>query len=90
MHPAEINAAIKKAGTTQSAIAEVLDVTPATVSAVINNRLKSKRVQEAIANVTRSSVAVLWPEHRTQQQTKQSALQKARAAIGHSKTRKAA
>lgn len=88
MHPAEINAEIRKAGATQTAIAETLGVSPATVSAVINGRIKSKRVASAIALVVSRSVVSLWPE-KDSRTKKQRELASAKAAIGSQKFKRA-
>jgi len=61
MHPAEIQAAIKVAGTTQAQIAQECGVAANTVSAVIHGRSRSQRVEQRIAEITGSDPAQLWP-----------------------------
>lgn len=61
MHPEQIKAAIRMAGTTPSALADELDVSRSTVSQVISGRGESARIKARIAEVTRLSIAILWP-----------------------------
>lgn len=61
MHPADIKAAIEKAGSSQVDIAAECSVTPSTVAHVINDRGTSTRVAQAIARVTGLSLSQLWP-----------------------------
>lgn len=61
MHPADIKAAIEKAGRSQRDIAHECEVTPSTVAHVINGRGKSAKVAKAIAEATGKSVHTLWP-----------------------------
>lgn len=61
MHPADIKAAIEKAGTTQAAIARELDVSGVHVWQVIHGRSQSQRVAETISRVTGISIRKLWP-----------------------------
>ena len=61
MHPADIKAALEKAGSSQRDIAHECGVTPSTVAHVINGRGVSARVAEAISKATGKSLATLWP-----------------------------
>jgi len=61
MHPADIKAAIEKAGTTQAAIARQLGVGPVMVWQVIHGRSVSRPVADAIADITGLSLKKLWP-----------------------------
>jgi len=61
MHPADIKAAIEKAGSSQRAIALDCAVTPSTVAHLIHGRGVSAKVAEAIAAITRLPLHQLWP-----------------------------
>lgn len=61
MHPADIKAAIEKAGTTQAAIARELEVSGVHVWQVVHGRSQSQRVADAISRVTGIPVKKLWP-----------------------------
>lgn len=61
MHPADINAALIKAGSNQARIAEALSVSNNAVSIVIHGRMKSLRIANAIATTTGISINKLWP-----------------------------
>lgn len=60
MHYADIQASIKKAGTTQAAIARDLGVSPTAVANVIRGK-KSYRIAKAISAVVGIPVSRLWP-----------------------------
>lgn len=61
MHPADIQAALKKRGSSQAKIAEASNVSRAHVSYVIQGRSKSRRIAEAISTTTGIPVDRLWP-----------------------------
>lgn len=61
MHPADINAALIKKRTNQSAIARAVGVTPMAISQVIHGRSKSFRIAMAISKATGISINALWP-----------------------------
>lgn len=61
MHPADIQAAIRKTGSNQAEIAARLGLTEAAVSLVIHSRSKSRRIADAIADITGLSLKKLWP-----------------------------
>lgn len=61
MHPAQIKATLEIAGYSLADLARELEVTRATVSAVVNGRSRSKQVEERIAAVTRLAPEALWP-----------------------------
>lgn len=62
MHPADITAALRKAGSSQAKIAAQLGVTPATVHQVVWDRARSARVALAISRATQIPVSRLWPK----------------------------
>jgi lambda repressor-like predicted transcriptional regulator len=62
MHPADIKAAIQKAGSTQAAIARQLGVTKVQVRRAVYAIDRSRRVEAAISRVTGISTRRLWPK----------------------------
>uniref|UniRef100_UPI004048A52C helix-turn-helix domain-containing protein n=1 Tax=Rheinheimera sp. TaxID=1869214 RepID=UPI004048A52C len=60
--PLEINYALRKAGFSQARIARVLEVSPSTVSSVINGKASSYQVARFIADKLNTSVNCLWPD----------------------------
>jgi lambda repressor-like predicted transcriptional regulator len=67
MHPADISAALRKAGSSQAQVARWFaeqghkPVTHAAVHMVVSGRGSSARIARRISEVTRLPVAVLWP-----------------------------
>ncbi|WP_020164666.1 helix-turn-helix domain-containing protein [Methyloversatilis discipulorum] len=61
MKPEQIKALLKEQGATQSDVARVVGVSPATVSGVINGTSKSRMVAMTIAGFLKKDVDVLWP-----------------------------
>lgn len=61
MHSADIKAALKKAGKTQTAIAAELGITVVTVHLVIEGRVRSERVAKRISKITGLSIDEMWP-----------------------------
>ncbi|MDO8769564.1 MAG: helix-turn-helix domain-containing protein [Burkholderiaceae bacterium] len=51
MKPMDIRAAISRAGTSQIAIAQYLDLSPTTVSQVVNGKSRSARVEAELAKI---------------------------------------
>lgn len=64
MHPEEIKAAMRIAGTTPAMLATNLDVSKATVSTVIHGRNESARVKASIAQLIGKPVSLIWPDAR--------------------------
>lgn len=62
MHPADIQAALKKAGSSQADIARSLSITETMVYAVVHGRGRSRRVATEIGRVVGLSVRRLWPD----------------------------
>ncbi|WP_051227451.1 helix-turn-helix transcriptional regulator [Oceanospirillum beijerinckii] len=60
MHPEQIKADIRIAGTTPAKIAEELGVTRSTVSQVIHGRGTSERIQQYISEVIDKPVSLIW------------------------------
>lgn len=61
MHPEQIKAAMRMAGTTHAGLADELNISPSTVSQVVNGTCTSARVQARIAELTGLAVSTLWP-----------------------------
>lgn len=61
MHPEQIKAAIRMAGTTPAAVADELLVSRSMVSHVISGAAKSARIAARIAEITGLTVSTLWP-----------------------------
>lgn len=61
MHPADIQAALKKAGYSQTAIAEALQVSRTAVSHVLHGRGTSRRIAAYIAKLIAKSLSDIWP-----------------------------
>lgn len=64
MHPADINAALKKAGTSQAQLARRLGVSHTAVCHVVNGRPnnRSRRIAKAISRASGISMKELWPD----------------------------
>ncbi len=63
MHPADIQAELKKKGITQARLAEELNVDPMAVSRVIHRQLVSDRVMQAIAERVGRHHYEVFPEY---------------------------
>lgn len=61
MHPADIKAALEKAGSSQIKIAKALKVSDTAVCHVIHGRATSRRTAEMIAFKTGLPISELWP-----------------------------
>lgn len=61
MHPADITAALKKVGSSQTQIARDLGISQAAVWFVIAGRKKSARVARRVSAQTGIAVETLWP-----------------------------
>lgn len=61
MHPADIQAALRKAGVSQKDIAEKFEISESTVSQVIHGLSKSRRIAEDIASVIGKEISDIWP-----------------------------
>lgn len=61
MHPEEIKAAMRMNGVTAARLSEELDLSPATISQVVNGRATSRRIQERIAEIIRKPREEVFP-----------------------------
>jgi lambda repressor-like predicted transcriptional regulator len=62
MHPEEIKAALRMAGTTPAMLATELEVSSATISVVIHGRAQSARIKARIAKVIGKPASAIWPD----------------------------
>ena len=63
MHPADIQAALKKKKITQKEIAKELGVSEMAVSMVINKRMVSERIIRVVADKVERDPLVIFHEH---------------------------
>lgn len=61
MHPADIKAALEKAGSNQDKIAKALKLSDSAINHVIYGRSTSRRVADLIAKTTGKTLDELWP-----------------------------
>ena len=67
MHPADIKAALEKAGSSQIEIARACEVSDVAVNHVIYGRASSRRIADAIAKRTGKPLSELWPSRYDKQ-----------------------
>lgn len=82
MHPEEIKAAMRMAGTTPAMLCDELDVAASSVSQTISGHIKSKRIQSRIAQILGKPIEAIWPN--------QIVLRRSRAQIDAQRARAAA
>ena len=63
MHPADIQAALKKLGYTQKQIAEELGIEPINISRVIHHIANSERVRRAVADAIGIDRTIVFEEY---------------------------
>lgn len=61
MHPEEIKAAMRIAGTTPAMLCDELQVAASSVSQTISGHIKSQRIQKRISEIIKKPVEVIWP-----------------------------
>lgn len=61
MHPEEIKAAMRIAGTTSAMLCDELQVAASSVSQTISGHIKSPRIQKRISEIIKKPVEVIWP-----------------------------
>lgn len=62
MHPEEIKAAMRIAGTTPAMLADKLGISSGSVSVVIHGKAESARVKAGIAGIIGKPVTAIWPD----------------------------
>ncbi|MCX7506627.1 helix-turn-helix domain-containing protein [Delftia tsuruhatensis] len=82
MHPEEIKAAMRMAGTTPAMLCDELGVAASSVSQTISGHIKSKRIQSRIAQILGKPIEAIWPN--------QVVLRRSRAQIDAQRARAAA
>ena len=73
MHPEQIKADIRMAGTTPAVIAEELGISRATVSQIIHGRCTSSRIQKRISEIINKPIDQIWEPRQTLNRTQKSA-----------------
>ncbi|PZP60193.1 MAG: hypothetical protein DI604_31405 [Delftia acidovorans] len=61
MHPEEIKAGMRMAGTTPAMLCDELGVAASSVSQTISGHIKSKRIQSRIAQILGKPIEAIWP-----------------------------
>ncbi len=61
MHPADINAELKKADSSQAEISRHFGISDTSVSAVIKGRQKNHRVAKYISQIIKKPIDDIWP-----------------------------
>lgn len=64
MHPEQIKANIRIAGTTPAILADELGVTRTTVSQIIHGTGRSQRIEKKISEVIKTPVNKIWPDRK--------------------------
>lgn len=82
MHPEQIKAAMRMAGTTPAMLCDELGVAASSVSQTISGHIKSQRIQGRIAQIIGKPVTEIWPNQVTLRRSRaQIEAQRARAAV---------
>ncbi|MFC4475031.1 helix-turn-helix domain-containing protein [Comamonas denitrificans] len=82
MHPEQIKAAMRMAGTTPAMLCDELGVAASSVSQAISGHIKSQRIQGRIAQIIGKPVSEIWPNQITLRRSRaQIEAQRARAAV---------
>ena len=80
MHPEEIKAAMRIAGTTPAMLCDELHVAASSVSQTISGHIRSKRIQTRIAEIIGRPIEAIWPNQVVLRRSReQVAAQKAKA-----------
>ena len=61
MHPEQIKAAMRMAGTTPAMLCDELDVAASSMSQTITGHIKSKRIQTRISEIVGKPITEIWP-----------------------------
>ncbi|MNV62821.1 hypothetical protein D3C71_1553850 [compost metagenome] len=81
MHPEEIKAAMRIAGTTPAMLCDELHVAASSVSQTISGHIRSKRIQTRIAEIIGRPIDAIWPNQVVLRRSReQVAAQKAKAS----------
>jgi lambda repressor-like predicted transcriptional regulator len=67
LHPADIQAELKKKGITQVMVAKALGVHPTTVGRVIQGKETSDRIMRFVAKAIKRDLHEVFPKHYTKQ-----------------------
>lgn len=84
MHPEQIKAAMRMAGTTPAMLCDELRVAPSSVSQTISGHIRSKRIQTRIAEIVGKPIESIWPTQVVLRRSRaQIDAQRKRAATHH-------
>ena len=82
MHPEEIKAAMRIAGTTPAMLCDELQVAASSVSQTISGHIRSNRIQSRIAEIIGKPIEAIWPKQVVLRRTrKQIDEQRSRAGV---------
>lgn len=70
MHPEEIKAAMRIAGTTPAMLCDELQVAASSISQTISGHIKSKRIQTRIAEIIGKPIDFIWPNQLVLRRTR--------------------
>lgn len=70
MHPEEIKAAMRIAGTTPAMLCDELQVAASSISQTISGHIKSKRIQARIAEIIGKPIDFIWPNQLVLRRTR--------------------
>ena len=70
MHPEQIKAAMRMAGTTPAMLCDELDVAASSMSQTISGHIKSKRIQARISEIVGKPITEIWPGQVTLRRTR--------------------
>lgn len=88
MHPEDIKAAIRKAGSNLSALAFAADLSKQTLSLALTGRVSAK-AEQVIANFIGRAPAEIWPS-RYDADGKRTCIRRSKEQMAHEAARKAA
>ena len=75
MHPEQIKASIRMAGTTPAIIADELGVSRTSISQIIHGTGRSQRIEKKISEVIKTPIVKIWPDRKPSLQRKKGSLQ---------------
>lgn len=81
MHPADIKAALNKAGHTNTSLARQMKVSPGAVWLVVRGGMTSARIAQHISSATGLPVGQLWPGRYPQLEQRAKSTRTTRRAV---------
>lgn len=64
MHPEQIKASIRMAGTTPAILADELGVSRTSLSQIIHGTGRSQRIEKKISEVIKTPINTIWPDRK--------------------------